>query len=112
MQKLEIYQSLWGMELRSPERPERSADENFSMVADAGFDGMCIDFGTDEIDEIENLKGYYGKYDLGCMVNAFPYKVADLEPILALAKDFKACMVNVIGGVMPVTVAGAVPVIW
>lgn len=86
-------------------------DENFAMVADAGFDGMCIDFGADEIDEFEKLGGYYGKYGLGCMVNAFPYKAQDLAPIIALAKDFDACMVNVIGGVMPITVAGAIPVI-
>ena len=112
MQKLEIYQSLWGMELRSPELPERSADENFSMVADAGFDGMCIDFGADEIDEYGKLKEYYDKYKLGCMVNAFPYKVADLKPILEMARSFDACMVNVIGGVMPITVEGAIPVIY
>lgn len=112
MQKLEIYQSLWGMELRSPVLPERSADENFSLVAEAGFDGMCIDFGVDEIGEYQKLKRYYEKYELGCMVNAFPHKVKDLVPILSLARDFDACMVNVIGGVMPVTVAGAVPVIY
>ena len=112
MQKLEIYQSLWGMELRSPARSERSANENFSMVADAGFHGMCIDFGADEIGEVSDLKQYYEKYDLGCMVNAFPYKVGDLKPILSLALEFDACMVNVIGGVMPVTVAGAIPVIY
>jgi hypothetical protein len=43
MQKLEIYQSLWGMELRSPHVPERTPEESFAMVAEAGFDGMCID---------------------------------------------------------------------
>ena len=112
MQKLQIYQSLWGMELRSPVQKERSADENFAMVAEAGFDGMCIDFGADEIGEFEKLEGYFSKYQLGCMVNAFPYKVNELRPILQLAKDFSACMVNVIGGVMPVTVAGAIPLLY
>ena len=112
MQNLEIYQSLWGMELRSPARSERSPDENFSMVADAGFHGMCIDFGVDEIGEVADLKQQYEKYNLGCMVNAFPRRLKDLKPILALANDFDACMVNVIGGVMPITVAGAIPVIY
>lgn len=112
MQKLQIYQSWWGMELRSPVQPERSADENFAMVADAGFDGMCIDFGADEIAGFESLRSYYEKYRLGCMVNAFPAKVADLQPILRAAKEFDACMVNVIGGVMPITPAGAIPVIY
>lgn len=112
MQKLEIFQSLWGMELRSPVRPERSADENFSMVAAAGFDGMCIDFGADEIRQFRQLKTHFKEYDLGCMVNAFPCKVGDLQPILDLANEFDACMTNVIGGVMPLTVDEIVPVIY
>jgi hypothetical protein len=112
MQKLEIFQSLWGMELRSPVRDERTDDENFAMVAEAGFDGMCIDFAADEIIEIQQLKSYFEKYDLGCMVNAFPYQVDDLQPILDLATDFNACMTNVIGGVMPLTVAEVIPVIY
>lgn len=111
MQKLEIYQSLWGMELRSPVLPERSFDDNFAMVAEAGFDGMCIDLTADEIAGFGNLKDYYDKYELGCMVNAFPQTVVDLQPILRLAKDFDASVVNVIGGVMPITVDEVVPVI-
>ena len=112
MQKLEIYQSLWGMELRAPDTPERSVEENFRMAAEAGFDGMCIDLAADEVDQFKDAQACYEKYSLGCMVNAFPYKVKDLQPVLQLAKDFDACMVNVIGGVMPVTVAGAIPVIY
>lgn len=112
MQKLEIYQSLWAMELRSPVRAERSADENFAMVAEAGFDGMCIDFGADEIADFQKLKAHFRNYDLGCMVNAFPYVVDDLKPILEMAVDFDACMTNVIGGVMPITVEEVIPVIY
>ncbi len=112
MQKLEIYQSLWGMELRSPTLNERTHDECFSMVSEAGFDGMCIDFGADEINEFEKLRSYFGEYNLGCMVNAFPYKLDDLRPILQLAKDFNACVTNVIGGVMPVAYSAAVPVLY
>lgn len=111
MQKLAIYQSLWGMELRHPELPERSIDENFRMVAEAGFDGMCIDPAAHEIDEFRRHLPHYEKYALGCMVNAFPHRVEDLKPLLELAQDFDACLVNVIGGVMPLTVADAVPVI-
>ena len=59
MQKLEIFQSLWGMELRHPELPERSDDENFSMVAAAGFDGVCIDLGVDEIPDFVDKQRFY-----------------------------------------------------
>jgi hypothetical protein len=112
MQKLAIYQSLWGMELRHPEKPERSIDENFRKVAEAGFDGMSIDPAAHEIEQFRPYQAYFEKYSLACMVNAFPHEVKDLRPLLRLAREFNACLVNVIGGVMPITVAGAVPVIY
>lgn len=112
MQKLDVFQSLWGMEQRIPDTPEPGVDYNFSKVAEAGFDGMCIDLGADEIDQFRESKQYYEKYGLRCMVNAFPGRAEDLQPVLQLAKDFDACMVNVIGGVMPISVADAVPVIY
>ena len=43
MQNLQVYQSLWGMELRSPHVPERTPEESFAMIAEAGFDGVCLD---------------------------------------------------------------------
>ena len=52
MQKLEIYQSLWAMELRSPDRPERPPEENFRMVAEAGYAGLCLDPSVAEIPDM------------------------------------------------------------
>ncbi len=42
VQKRDIYQSLWGMELCRPGHPENSKEETFSMIADAGFAGACM----------------------------------------------------------------------
>jgi len=111
MQKLEIYQSLWGMELRSPHVPERTHEESFAMVAEAGFDGMCIDPSVSEIDNMRPLHDLYRKHQLRRMVNAFPYTEDDMLPLLEFAKDFDACMVNVISGVMPIKPEDAVPVV-
>jgi hypothetical protein len=111
MQKLEIYQSLWGMELRSPHVPERTPEESFAMVAEAGFDGMCIDPSVDEIPEMKSLRSLFERHELGSMVNAFPYSEVDMQPLLEFAKDFDACMVNVISGVMPIKPEDAVPVV-
>ncbi len=111
MQQLKIYQSLWGMELRSPHVPERSNEENFRMVAEAGFDGMCIDPSADEIPEQRKLGDLYREYDLGCMVNAFPATEDDMVPLLDFALEMNACMVNVISGVMPLRPEDAVPVV-
>jgi hypothetical protein len=111
MQNLEVFQSLWAMELRHPNRAERSTEENFKMIAEAGFAGVCLDPAVAEIDESLALKPYFEAHDLKCMINAFPYKENELPPLLELAQELNACMVNVIGGVMPVTVEDGIPII-
>ena len=112
MQNLEVYQSLWGMELRHPNKPERTMEEAFRMVSEVGFDGMCIDLGVDEIKDFKKAGKYFRKFGLGCMVNAFPYRMNELRPLIELAREFSANLVNVIGGVMPIAVEGAIPVIY
>ncbi len=111
MQKLHVYQSLWGMELRSPHMAERTAEQSFQMVAEAGFDGMCIDPSVEEIPDLTPLESLYRKYQLCCMINAFPNHEDDMQPLLQFARDFEACMVNVISGVMPIRPEDAVPVV-
>jgi hypothetical protein len=111
MQELHIYQSLWAMELRSPDQPERSAEENFQMIAEAGFHGACLDPGPEEIEELRPLRELFEKHSLGCMVNAFPDTEDNLQPLLDMSRDFGAGLVNVISGVMPVRPQDAVSVV-
>ena len=111
MQKLEIFQSLWAMELRQPGIPERPMEENFRMAAEAGYHGLCIDPAVHEIDDCLKLRPLYREYGLKCMVNAFPATVGELPPLLELANEMDASLVNVIGQVMPLKVAEGVPVI-
>lgn len=111
MQTLEIYQSLWGMQIRHPEKPERGDAESFAMVAEAGFDGICIDPSVAEIPQNEALRSLYEQYQLGCMVNAFPATPDDMQPLLDFSTRMDACMVNVISGVMPIRPEDAVPVV-
>lgn len=103
-QKLKVYQSRWAMELRRPDGVERSDEEAFEMVAEAGFDGMCLDLGASEIDVAKATLPLFRKHGLGCMINAFPNTLADLQPVLDMAKEFEADYVNIIGQVMPFTV--------
>ena len=110
-QRLEVFQSLWAMELRRPGIPERPMEENFRMAAAAGYHGLCIDPAVHEIDSCRKLRPLYEEYGLKCMVNAFPGTVDELAPLLALAAELDASLVNVIGQVMPLTVAEGVPVI-
>ncbi|MDH5344298.1 MAG: sugar phosphate isomerase/epimerase, partial [Gammaproteobacteria bacterium] len=111
MQQLKVFQSYWAMELRSPDRPERSADERFRMVAEAGYDGMCIDPSVSEIPDFIKLRPLYENYGLDCMVNAFPFEIGDMQSLYGLAGDLGAKLVNIIGGVMPIRPEDSVPVI-
>lgn len=111
MQKLDIYQSLWGMELRHPKVPERTDEECFALVAEAGFDGMCLDPSVAEIPQNRARQALFEKYGLGCMINAFPYSADDMQPLLDFATSMGASLVNVISGVMPIKPEDAVPVV-
>ena len=104
MQKLEIFQSLWAMEQRVPGRQERPAEENFRRVAEAGFDGLCIDPAVDEIPAMLALQPMFRKYQLKCMVNAFPHSLDDMKPLLEMAREMGACHVNALGTAIPLTV--------
>jgi len=102
VQKLKIYQSLWGMELRNPCLPERAPEESFAMVAEAGFDGMCLDPSVSEIAENRAYRGLFEQHGLGCMINAFPQSPDDMQPLLDFALAMNACTVNAISAVMPI----------
>lgn len=111
MQKVEIYQSLWAMQRRSPTLPERPDETSFAMVADAGFDGMCLDPAVAEIPETLAKQALFDKHALGCMINAFPQAPEDMRGLLDCAATMNACIVNVISGVMPIRPEDAVPVV-
>jgi len=110
-QRLEVFQSLWAMEQRRPGVPERPMEDNFRMAAESGYHGLCVDPAVPEIEDCRKLIPLYREYGLKCMMNAFPSTVAELPPLLELALDMEACLVNVIGQVMPLTVAEGIPVI-
>ena len=110
-QRLEVFQSLWAMEQRRPGVAERPVEERFRRAAEAGYHGLCIDPAVQEIDECLKLKPLYRDFGLKCMVNAFPATVAELRPLLDLAVELEASLVNVIGQVMPLTVPEGVHVV-
>ena len=110
-QNLEVFQSLWAMEQRIPGQAERPMEDNFRMTAKAGYSGLCIDPAVEEIEKMRQLKPLYRDFGLKCMLNAFPYALDEMAPLLDLAVEMEAVMVNSIGGVMPMTVEAGIPVI-
>ena len=108
---LHIYQSLWAMERRIPGQPEEPVEVHMERIAAAGYAGACVDPNESEIPDCLALKPTFERLGLKCMVNAFPHDVDSMRPLLDMAAEMNATQVNVIGGVMPLTAAEALPVV-
>ena len=80
-------------------------------IAAAGYAGACVDPNESEIPDCLALKPTFERLGLKCMVNAFPHDVDSMRPLLDMAAEMNATQVNVIGGVMPLTAAEALPVV-
>ncbi|MGI9334352.1 MAG: sugar phosphate isomerase/epimerase family protein [Gammaproteobacteria bacterium] len=111
MPALAVYQSLWAMELRRPDGFERTPEEAFSMIAQAGFDGAALDLGASDMATARQTLPLFQRHGLGCLINAFPSTLDGLMPVLQMARDFEARCVNIIGQVMPFTVPEAAGVV-
>jgi hypothetical protein len=99
------------MERRIPGQPEEPIEMHMERIAEAGYVGACVDPNVSEIPDCLALKPTFESLGLKCMVNAFPHDVDSMQPLLDMAAELNATQVNVIGGVMPLTAAEAVPVI-
>ena len=108
---LDIYQSLWAMERRIPGQAEEPVEIHMERIAEAGYVGACVDPSVSEIPDCLALKPTFERLGLKCMINAFPHDVDSMQPLLDMAAEMNTTQVNVIGGVMPLTAAEAVPVV-
>ncbi len=111
MQRLHVYQSLWATELRRPGVPERPVPERFDLVVEDGYDGLAVDLGAMTLEAARATVPEFRRTGLAGLLTAFPRSVEDLRPALHLAKEIGAPFVVVVGQVMPISVAGMVPVI-
>lgn len=109
--RLRTYQSLWATELRRPGVSERPVEERFDAVRAAGYHGMAIDLGAMDIEEARRVVPNYERTGLAGLLTAFPRTIEELRPALHLAKDIGSPFVVVVGQVMPVSVAGMIPVV-
>jgi hypothetical protein len=103
--ELDVFQSLWAMELRRPDGFEWTTEEQFQKIADAGFAGVGFDAGLPE-DPYENLADYVdlcNHFDLDVLINAFPGPQDDLEAALKQAELFggRCRFISIIGRVVP-----------
>ena len=103
MQDLEVFQSLWAMERRRPDGVEWSLEEQFRMIAEAGFDGIGIDLAGGDVPTVDRAKKLLSDWGLGCQITAFPATVDDLRRTLETAAALDARMVVVNARYFPFT---------
>lgn len=109
MQKLRIYQSLWAMEQRHSDQPERSLEENIAMIAGAGFDGVSAIYTNPA--EVEKLHRALEGTGLGIEGQCFPKTVEDLQLPLKLVRDFPLTYLDVQPDIRPRRLEDCLPLL-
>jgi hypothetical protein len=102
MQKLEIFQSVWGMERRRPDGLEWSIEEQVEMIAEAGYAGMDLYSFRPEISRPANK--LLQAAGLACTCCAFPKSVVGFQSDIDMALELGARHLNVIGQMYPMTI--------
>lgn len=109
MPDLYLLQSLWGMERHHSDGHEWSTEEQFEMIAAAGFDGICTHFHTRS--EIEPWIGLARDHGFIIEGQAFPRGVDDLRPALELAAEHDIHHLTIQPDVRPYDVATSLPIL-
>jgi len=56
---------------------------------------------TSDRDTAYKTMPLFRQYELGCVINAFPASMDDVQPVLEMAREFNAVVVNIIAQVIP-----------
>ena len=103
MQNLEVFQSLWAMEGRQPDGAEWSLEEQFRMIAEAGFEGVGIDLAGSDVPMVDRAKKILSDWGPVCLITACPANINDLRRTLEIAAALDARMVVVNARYFPFT---------
>lgn len=107
-QGLEVFQSMWSMEQNRPDGISWGHEEKFEMIADAGYDGVGIDFAWSDVDDARKHLPFMKKYNLACALIAFPSSKEDLQGVIDLAQEFDTRYIAINARYFPWTPAEAV----
>lgn len=108
VQKLEVFQSLWAMERLRPGGEDWPIEQQFRMIAEAGFDGAGIDHAARTSPSVGRARALFRDYGLASLITAFPSSIDDLAHTLDAAVALDARMVCVNARFFPLSVeAGA-----
>ncbi len=108
-QQLRILQSLWAMERRRADEPERSIDRQLAMIRDAGFDGAGVRF----IDPAfaTDVTSFLRAHGMIWQAQCYPTSVDDLKPVLELVGRCGADHVNLQPNVRPQRLEARIPLL-
>jgi hypothetical protein len=81
-----------------------STEKAFEMVRNAGYTGMAINLAAADRETAYKTLPLFSQYELGCVINAFPHSMEDMLPVLEMAREFNARVVNIIAQVIPSSV--------
>jgi sugar phosphate isomerase/epimerase len=109
MQTLAVYQSLWAMERRRPDKLEWSLDEQLRMIRDAGFDGVGVRF----VDPVfaRTVTRFLKDHGLTWQAQCYPRTVDDLARVLDLVAELGADHINLQPDVRPYRLEECIPYI-
>lgn len=107
MARLDVYQSMWAMELRRPDKFEWSLEEKFKKIADAGYRGVCMDLGHHDFAFVSDAMPYVTEYGLELIFNAFVKDETDYQKVVNFACELnrRPRFISIIGQVEPWDVA-------
>ena len=108
-QQLRVYQSLWAMERRRPDKQEWSLEEQLTMIRDAGYDGCGVRF----VDRpyAREVTGFLRAHGMSWQAQCYPRTVDELRPVLDLVAEFGADHVNLQPDVRPERLHDCIPII-
>jgi hypothetical protein len=109
MQRLLVFQSMWGMERLRSETGELTLEEKVDRIAKAGFDGVTDHFY--DRTHVAPLMALLKERDLAIEGQVFPRSVADLAPALEMAAEFGCHHITIQPDICPMTVAECVPIL-
>ncbi len=108
-QSLKVYQSLWAMERRRPDRLEWSLQEKLEMIRGAGFDGVGVRFF--DLGYASEVTGFLRAHGMSWQAQCYPRTVDELRPIIAHVQELGADHINLQPDVRPYDVKECIPLV-
>src|SRR5260221_877604 len=104
-----IFKWVWGMELGSANRPERSLEENVELIAGAGYQGVSADWSDRRF--VKRLSGLLKANGLQAEGQCFPQTVDDLKPVLENAAEFGVRHIDLQPDIRPRRIHDCIPLL-